>query len=549
MIAGAQEQVLEAVHAHQTVRNGKGSHQVPVVDKSFRGKFCRFLKCCEEFILPRFLSHAEPSIKNTSSGIAKIHARVRVLLAGCTTPDEHYRKVQRIMDAIENLRGADGLAAAGLEYRTVLCPEHAPPDVQSMDLLAEGGDGDDGARDSVDGAGENEDNAMPNEQGPNLCSPLADVDYLASSDSLWSVRSEDSSHEYTSAHESIRASTGSGDRPTFCSLCHQRLFHIESNNPVSLDNRQQFIADGDMFEAIADLCQEYAHDVMCEEAQMEWVAVEDDDDQDGKSDAHPRCRAICALINSSHPRIETKCQADNPMVGRPTLLIGTGRGKVRAGIFSRKHLMCSNLESSTALPIIREAKLRRLNVVIPDPNAHGERFGYDTFCKTMLKLFKSWESRNQSSCTTDSADPTSSLQENDLYILSHSASGAQIERFLMDHAEGALLVPHIQAVAFTDSTHNIQWAKSPENHELYCLLQSPKCIYFRCSNEQRDNRWYLHATGEEIKTDSFWQHRFGNIKTYWAGTNEHSLTNWYAHEMIMEHFDSYLKSRSSSPPT
>lgn len=33
------------------------------------------------------------------------------------------------------------------------------------------------------------------------------------------------------------------------------------------------------------------------------------------------------------------------------------------------------------------------------------------------------------------------------------------------------------------------------------------------------------------------QHRFGQIKTYWACTNEHSLTNWYAHSKIWERFD------------
>jgi hypothetical protein len=54
------------------------------------------------------------------------------------------------------------------------------------------------------------------------------------------------------------------------------------------------------------------------------------------------------------------------------------------------------------------------------------------------------------------------------------------------------------------------------------------------------NQWYLHSTGEPFQTDTFWQHRFGTIKTYWAGTNEHSLTNWYAHAKIWEHFDRFL---------
>ena len=30
------------------------------------------------------------------------------------------------------------------------------------------------------------------------------------------------------------------------------------------------------------------------------------------------------------------------------------------------------------------------------------------------------------------------------------------------------------------------------------------------------------------------------VTAFWAGTNEHSLTNWHAHHKIWEHFDRYL---------
>ena len=49
------------------------------------------------------------------------------------------------------------------------------------------------------------------------------------------------------------------------SLTSTRLFHVESNTMITLDNRKEFIADGDMYEALARLCQEYAQDVMVKE--------------------------------------------------------------------------------------------------------------------------------------------------------------------------------------------------------------------------------------------------------------------------------------------
>ena len=41
----------------------------------------------------------------------------------------------------------------------------------------------------------------------------------------------------------------------------------------------------------------------------------------------------------------------------------------------------------------------------------------------------------------------------------------------------------------------------------------------------------------ESETDSFWIHRFGKVKTMWAGTADHALTNWAAHSSIWDHFD------------
>ena len=321
----------------------------------------------------------------------------------------------------------------------------------------------------------------------------------------------------------------------FCNLCTRRLFHIESGVMVDENNRAEFIADGEMYEAVSRLVQEHAQDIMMQEGNLEWVTVEEasSSDDSGKE-------PLRVLISSDHPLLS---ETDN---GRPTVLICTGRGKVRAGIFSRKNLICTGLETATALPVVRDAVTRNLNIVIVDPNVHGDALGFVTFKKTMDFLEEHFgildeETKESSS----SSSPISrDLSSREMFILSHSASGGHMARYFLDKCDCAFL-RNIRAVAFTDSTHSIQWAKSADKKYLFDMLQSEQCVYFRCVQERGGlagdgNKWYLHPAGEAVKTDSFWQHRFGTIRTMWAGTDEHSMTNWFAHTKIWDHFDYFL---------
>ena len=265
-------------------------------------------------------------------------------------------------------------------------------------------------------------------------------------------------------------------------------------------------------------------------------------------------RPICCLISKDHPCLMKRSGSthDNHHVvehtgsdnhhHRPTVLICTGRGKVRAGIFSRHHLICTGLERSTALPFIHEARHRNIHVVLIDPNVHGETHGFTTFTKSM-NFLQSYYDQNE---LMEWYDPC--CHRRDLYILSHSASGGHLVRYFLDKCQTQYL-RNIRAIAFTDSTHNIQWAKGTHQTYLYELIQSLYCIYFRCSSSTRDtiagdgdSKWYLHPAGEMVQTDSFWRHRFGSVRTVWAGTNEHSQTNWFAHAKIWEHFDKFLYS-------
>jgi hypothetical protein len=257
---------------------------------------------------------------------------------------------------------------------------------------------------------------------------------------------------------------------------------------------------------------------MLREGDLEWVTV-------CESGNNPE--PIRALVSKSISEDESNLDR------KPTLLIATGKGKVRAGIFSRQHLILSGMECSTAVPIVRDAQKRNMNVVMLDPNVHGDRLGMATFEKSMARLFRRWEQ-------DETSQPP--LLNRDLFVLSHSQSGAQFARYLLEKSQH--YVPHIRAVAFTDSTHNIQWAR--ENKDLHQLLQSETCAYWRCSKEPSDLLTPLDSLGKEVETDKFWEHRFGQISTRCAGTSEHSLTNWFARYHIWEHFDAFLHESSSN---
>jgi hypothetical protein len=324
--------------------------------------------------------------------------------------------------------------------------------------------------------------------------------------------------------ESIRTRVCDCDRPSAGTMT--RLFHVESDAMVTEKNRREFIADGDMYDAVARAAMEFAQSVMIREGQLGWVTI-----AEAGNNPEPIRALASTRIMEDPTRLDTE----------PTLLIATGKGKVRAGIFSRQHLLLSGLECSTAASVVREARKRRMNVLILDPNVHGERQGMITFEKSMGHLFRRWEESEGGSDSPHPGKPP--LPRGGLYVLSHSQSGAQFARYLLEKSEYYL--PHVRAVAFTDSTHNLQWAKSKE--DLRHFLESDKCVYFKCAKDSNeDTLKALPSIGEVVDTDDAWKRRFGNIKTLCAGTSEHSLTNWFVERHIWSHFDQHL--RELCPP-
>ena len=388
----------------------------------------------------------------------------------------------------------------------------------------------------------------------------------------------------------------------YCHDCATRFFYIGDSSAAETDepssrsedasimitpsNRKQFIADGPHYDLIANIAQEVAQSIMCSEFNLQWVTV--------CSDPNLGPKNVRAMVDADHPllleegenkaalqeilldgtaREEKKdgCEriADNKT--KATLLIATGRGKVRAGIFSRQHLLTAGIEIGTAWHFIREARLRRgWGVAIIDPNARGEGVGYDTFKRSVSKLFLlvddvSSNNNNNMSSDDESTKPMSpqqsvnslstSAQSSSLYILAHSAGGGQLVRHLR---EDSTLLPSIKAVAFTDSSHNVQWCKNQPT--LMEFLQTKNCVYVR-SNDVRSSQSCVRvssrgkeiqcsdkscscvtqASGIEVSTDHFWEHRFGKIKTLWAGTPDHSLSNYAGRDAIWGHFDEHTK--------
>ena len=508
----------------------------------------------EQFLFPHAPTLGSSAIVGShNKAPVNIVPRVRggVLLRGCHTDDEHKALVKRRLQELKALKGADGLRLVGLEYRTVPLdyvdkPQTktkeqdrnvmvGPDDLDLTDEEEEDPEADSAENNHNDHSTKSEAEAEPEPallvEETRISSSKKDDDSddkrlqqdIDGPDSLETPAKQPQHHHGASAAEAWQTRIRS---------CHKtqmtRLFHIQSNTMLTEANRKEFIADGDMYDAVARCAQEYAQEIMMEEGNLEWVTV-------------------CEAGNNPEPiraLVSTDISINDKMLDqKPTLLIATGKGKVRAGVFSRQHLLLSGVECSTALPLVREAIKRNMNVVMVDPNVHGDRLGMVTFEKSMAKVFSRWEQEEEqepslehTAGSDEVVSPGSPFSSRDLYILSHSQSGAQLARYLLDKSEKYL--PHIRAVAFTDSTHNIQWAR--ENDGLQTLLQSESCVYFKVSKEHSKERLQpLPSVGEPVETDTFWEHRFGKIKTLCSGTSEHSLTNWFVLGHIWDHFDNF----------
>ena len=332
-----------------------------------------------------------------------------------------------------------------------------------------------------------------------------------------------------------RVVSGDGDDIGTTNKSTTRLFHIKSNTMMTSKNRNQFISDGPIFDRVAAICQRIAQDKIQKDHSLKFITV---GPVDGNNTGNQS--PINALVdhdfggdknNNSH---DTQGQAECTIT--PILVIVTGKGKSRAGILSMKELIHSGYEYGSATMHVAEAHRRGIKVVCLDPNACGKANGMNVVYQSLNYILFDCNSRYH--------NPV-------YYFLAHSAAGGYLVRYLLklddscEEKKQQFLSKNLQAIAFSDSTHNVQWAN--KHHKiLYDFLQSSKCLYIRNdqirSSEFMSDHDNKYTPGEiVVDKDYFWHRRFGQIPTVWAGTTHHSLVCTVALKVIWKLFDEQLQ--------
>jgi len=225
-----------------------------------------------------------------------------MLLYGCETIEEHRDGINEFMCLAKNKHGREGLHACGFHYAFVPCRTHSLTHNQY-------GNGKNNVTNNKDATKDD------------------DTDELEKIDP-----------QIPSA--SISASISAFTKKCTCE-CGTKLHHTLSNTIITNQNRQSFIADGEMYDKVATLCQEYAQQFMIQQShgQLKYLQIGNatllvsDWDDNGND-------------NGNDDRDEHDNDCD-------TFVIATGSGKVRAGIFSRLHLITTSIEASTALPFVQ----------------------------------------------------------------------------------------------------------------------------------------------------------------------------------------------------
>ena len=96
------------------------------------------------------------------------------------------------------------------------------------------------------------------------------------------------------------------------------------------------------------------------------------------------------------------------------------------------------------------------------------------------------------------------------------------------------LLQQIKGIAFTDANHNVGWVKT--NMPILNLIEGSQSLYIKSHKVHEDAK----VLGDVHRDCDFWKRRFGKVRTIWAGTNEHALTNYAARWYIWDHFDQHL---------
>lgn len=346
-----------------------------------------------------------------------------------------------------------------------------------------------------------------------------------------------------------RVQFSTGGRGGTCTC--RRLHHVATNEIITPSNSRIHIPNC-LFSEVTRCCQDIAQDVLLKEGGLERLLVREEGDKirtvalvTRRSDYDNATLETCSEDGSRSTASEENC--------RPTLLVISGRGHSRAGIFSRKQLLVSGIEAATALNTVKEARKRGMNVVLMDHYMYSQNDlnsqidTMDAFEASLGAIFDN--DREQDGSSWHSSSDAFDSSRGPVFILAHSASGGKLVVSLLEGKARRYLLPRICGIVFTDSTHNIQWCSGVQR--VWDLLESQKCLYIRSNEVRSSSSWRdgdeTRRAGEEVNVDTFWEHRFGTIRTVWAGTADHSLMNMKSADIIWNHFDELLvESRSSS---
>jgi hypothetical protein len=494
------------------------------------------------------------------------------MLWGAESVQDHYEMIEESLQLIQDKKGADGLRSLNLEYRMWHNPKtcHCTRDThdpfktirasnstikdpssiyQAQQSMAESSIGnDDVDTDAIDDFFQGDLDTTDNNERPDddddeddphesihYMAPikgLADTLRMEKEESITDLRGFGSTQTQQQDSERSAATMfslathhtlGSTLDDTLDHPCQLRLWHTQLNVPLTEQNHVHFLAHGPMYDHVARLCMEAAQDIMQQEGKLEWRDIHQPNHDLDKVQQRPR------MLLGKRPLPPTLSD-DN---SNKTLIIITGKGLVRAGIFSRRHLITTGVHAATAMTFVQQATQRNMAVAILDPNAHGPQSAMQIVRDSLNDIMGAADDREE------------------FYVLAHSMAGSQLARYLLQQQQqsssGFSFLHRVRGIAFTDSNHNIQWTK---NHDdITALLEGPASVYFK-SHKLHDHGNEPRRLGE-LDQDGcqFWRHRFGAIKTVWAGTHEHALTNYTAREYIWDHFDSIMEGNDENDPS
>ncbi|KAL3943250.1 MAG: hypothetical protein SGBAC_002695 [Bacillariaceae sp.] len=318
-----------------------------------------------------------------------------------------------------------------------------------------------------------------------------------------------------------------------------RLYHTQSDTMITPDNFQKFGLHGKLFDDVSSCCQDIVQQELQDFYRYEMISIPISSQSAASGgDATPPIQAIVSpdLAETLWKDQTLEPQNHASIQEKPILMILCGKGKSRAGVLSVKQLVLSGVESGSAVYHILQAEEQKMSVILLDPNAWGESRGMEVVNHSLTYFFGGETTTRTKEEGTRRTPALAGLSKRPLYILAHSAAGGYLARYLSQGFARETLLRQINRVAFTDSTHNLQWYKK-DNERLWDYLQSSNCLYIRNNSAPRTFGSHRDKqAGEKHEGDHWWHHRFGTIPTVWAGTPEHSLMCWTARHVIWKFF-------------